>query len=212
MQGAALSALGRQLRRRHALSRSRWRIRQAGNHALRLVALSVRQCGGTRAHPGDDAAQRAYRDPGPESQCQPWVTVVAILRRVRTASASSRAVMRMAIRGTLPTARPSSSAARKCVPPGRVSMDMMTIDFTDVPEAAVGSPVILWGEGLSVDDVAAAASTVGYELLCAVAPRVPCVSYAHRQSRHRAVSPGNREAPACTPSSPAPPGSSVRIS
>jgi alanine racemase len=55
-------------------------------------------------------------------------------------------------------------------------MDMMTVDLTDVPEAVVGSPVVLWGEGLSVDDVAAAASTVGYQLLCAVAPRVACVS------------------------------------
>jgi alanine racemase len=58
---------------------------------------------------------------------------------------------------------------------GRVSMDMITVDLTDVPEAGVGSPVVLWGEGLPVDDVASAASTVGYELLCAVAPRVPFV-------------------------------------
>ena len=42
--------------------------------------------------------------------------------------------------------------------------------------ARVGSPVVLWGEGLPVDDVANAASTVGYELLCAVAPRVPHVT------------------------------------
>ena len=55
---------------------------------------------------------------------------------------------------------------------GRVSMDMITVDLTEVPEARVGSPVVLWGEGLPVDDVAAAASTVGYELLCALAPRV----------------------------------------
>jgi alanine racemase len=55
-------------------------------------------------------------------------------------------------------------------------MDMITVDLTDVPEAAVGSPVVLWGEGLPVDDVAAAASTVGYELLCALAPRVPVVT------------------------------------
>jgi alanine racemase len=59
---------------------------------------------------------------------------------------------------------------------GRVSMDMLTVDLTDVPEARVGSPVVLWGEGLPVDDVASAASTVGYELLCAVAPRVPFVA------------------------------------
>jgi alanine racemase len=56
---------------------------------------------------------------------------------------------------------------------GRVSMDMITVDLTPVPEARVGSPVVLWGEGLPVDDVASAAATVGYELLCALAPRVP---------------------------------------
>jgi alanine racemase len=58
---------------------------------------------------------------------------------------------------------------------GRVSMDMITVDLTGVPEAHVGSPVVLWGRGLPVDDVASAAATVGYELLCAVAPRVPFV-------------------------------------
>jgi alanine racemase len=62
---------------------------------------------------------------------------------------------------------------------GRVSMDMLTVDITDVPHATVGSPVVLWGEGLPVDDVAAAAGTVGYELLCAVAPRVPFVVSAY---------------------------------
>lgn len=56
---------------------------------------------------------------------------------------------------------------------GRVSMDMLTVDLTAVPEASVGSAVELWGESLPVDDVAQAAGTVGYELLCAVAPRVP---------------------------------------
>ena len=58
---------------------------------------------------------------------------------------------------------------------GRVSMDMITVDLTDVPEARIGSPVVLWGEGLPVDDVASASATVGYELLCAVAPRVQVV-------------------------------------
>jgi alanine racemase len=54
-------------------------------------------------------------------------------------------------------------------------MDLITVDLTDVPEARVGSPVVLWGEGMPVDDVATAAGTVGYELLCALAPRVPVV-------------------------------------
>lgn len=57
---------------------------------------------------------------------------------------------------------------------GRVSMDMLAVDLTPAPEAHVGSPVIMWGRGgPSVDDVARAAGTIGYELLCAVAPRVP---------------------------------------
>lgn len=55
---------------------------------------------------------------------------------------------------------------------GRVSMDMITVDLRPVPEARIGSPVVMWGEGIPVDEVAMAAGTVGYELLCAVAPRV----------------------------------------
>lgn len=57
---------------------------------------------------------------------------------------------------------------------GRVSMDMLAVDLTSVPHAGTGSPVVLWGgEGLSVDEVAASAGTIGYELLTAVAARVP---------------------------------------
>lgn len=56
---------------------------------------------------------------------------------------------------------------------GRVSMDMICVDLTDMPRAGVGAPVTLWGEGLSADEVAAAAGTLSYELLCALAPRVP---------------------------------------
>ena len=61
---------------------------------------------------------------------------------------------------------------------GRVSMDMVTIDLTPVPQARVGSEVTLWGCGpnasvLPIDAVAHAAGTVGYELMCALAQRVP---------------------------------------
>ncbi len=61
---------------------------------------------------------------------------------------------------------------------GRVSMDMITVDLTGVPDAGVGSEVTLWGRAtggtvLPIDEVAHAAGTVGYELMCAVAPRVP---------------------------------------
>lgn len=61
---------------------------------------------------------------------------------------------------------------------GRVSMDMLAVDLTPVPAAQVGSEVTLWGEGprgsrLPIDEVARAAGTIGYELMCALALRVP---------------------------------------
>ena len=55
---------------------------------------------------------------------------------------------------------------------GRVSMDMITVDLSHVPDARVGTPVTLWGEGMPIDEVATAAGTVGYELMCGVMPRV----------------------------------------
>ena len=58
---------------------------------------------------------------------------------------------------------------------GRVSMDMLCVDITAIPQAGVGTRVVLWGEGNPIDDVATAAGTVGYELMCALAPRVPVV-------------------------------------
>ncbi|MBO3275301.1 alanine racemase [Pseudomonas schmalbachii] len=56
---------------------------------------------------------------------------------------------------------------------GRVSMDMLTVDLTELPAAKVGDPVELWGENLPIDEVAAHAGTIGYELLTKVTARVP---------------------------------------
>lgn len=65
---------------------------------------------------------------------------------------------------------------------GRVSMDMITVDLSPLDAAGVacgvGTDVVLWGRSASgtvlpIDDVAAAAGTIGYELMCAVAARVP---------------------------------------
>jgi alanine racemase len=56
---------------------------------------------------------------------------------------------------------------------GRVSMDMITVDLSHVPDARVGTAVTLWGDGLPIDEVATPAGTVGYELMCGVMPRVP---------------------------------------
>jgi alanine racemase len=63
---------------------------------------------------------------------------------------------------------------------GRVSMDMLAVDLTDLPAAGWGSNVTLWGRAangavLSIDEVAAQAGTLGYELMCALAQRVPVV-------------------------------------
>jgi alanine racemase len=66
----------------------------------------------------------------------------------------------------------------RCASVGRVSMDMLAVDLTPVPGAQIGSEVTLWGRGprdtlLAIDEVAQAAGTIGYELMCALAARVP---------------------------------------
>jgi alanine racemase len=72
----------------------------------------------------------------------------------------------------LPSGAPVLIAGRRAPLVGRVSMDMITVDVTDLPEVSVGSTAVLWGEGLPVDEVAAAARTISYELLCGVTRRV----------------------------------------
>ena len=59
---------------------------------------------------------------------------------------------------------------------GSISMDMLTVDLTPCPQAQVGSKVEIWGDNLPIDDVAAAAGTVGYELMCALASRVSIIT------------------------------------
>ena len=56
---------------------------------------------------------------------------------------------------------------------GRVTMDMLMVDLTDLPQAVQGDAVELWGAQLPVDEVAQAAGTIGYELLSKVTARVP---------------------------------------
>lgn len=58
---------------------------------------------------------------------------------------------------------------------GRVSMDLLTIDLRQHPQAAVGDEVMLWGPGLPVETVAARAGTLGYELVCGMTRRVEFV-------------------------------------
>jgi alanine racemase len=74
-----------------------------------------------------------------------------------------------------PTGTPVLVAGERTRLIGRVSMDMLCVDLSGLPQAQVGASVVLWGEGLPVEEVAQAAGTVSYELLCALAPRVPVV-------------------------------------
>jgi alanine racemase len=62
---------------------------------------------------------------------------------------------------------------RRAALAGRVSMDMLSADVTGIEGVVVGTPVVLWGEGLPVEEVAAHAGTISYELLCGVSQRVP---------------------------------------
>ena len=77
-----------------------------------------------------------------------------------------------------PTGTPVLIDGQRCTTVGRVSMDMLCVDLTPVPQAGIGAAATLWGQAstgevLCIDEVAAAAGTVGYELMCALAPRVP---------------------------------------
>lgn len=65
---------------------------------------------------------------------------------------------------------------------GRVSMDMLAVDLTEVEGAAVGDPVELWGRTIPVDEVAACAGTISYELLTGVTHRVPRVEVNDEES------------------------------
>lgn len=56
---------------------------------------------------------------------------------------------------------------------GRVSMDMIAVDVTELPGVQVGTLAVLWGRGLPVEEIARHAGTIPYELLCGVSQRVP---------------------------------------
>ena len=79
-----------------------------------------------------------------------------------------------------PTGTPMLVNGVRCRMVGRVSMDMVTVDLTPVPGAGMGSDVTLWGRAgngavLAIDEVAHAGGTVAYQLMCALAQRVPVV-------------------------------------
>ncbi len=72
-----------------------------------------------------------------------------------------------------PSGTPVAVNTVRCPLVGRVSMDMLAVDVTDLPAVQVGDPVELWGSLVSVDEVAHGAGTIAYDLLTGVSARVP---------------------------------------
>ena len=72
-----------------------------------------------------------------------------------------------------PNGTPVLIRGHQCPLVGRVSMDMITVDVTDLAEVAIGDNAVLWGSGLSVNDVAKHCDTIGYELITQLSDRVP---------------------------------------
>jgi alanine racemase len=95
----------------------------------------------------------------------------------RAARASRLAIVAAGYGDGLPRGIPSGApvliAGHRAPLAGRVSMDMIAVDVTDLPPVAVGDRVELWGTHLAVEELAEAAGTIPYELLCGVSQRVP---------------------------------------
>jgi alanine racemase len=72
----------------------------------------------------------------------------------------------------VPSGTPVTINGRRAPLIGRVSMDMITVDVTDLPAVATGDPVVLWGDGVPVEEIARLAGTIPYELICGVSQRV----------------------------------------
>ncbi len=76
--------------------------------------------------------------------------------------------MQMGTLDMLPMERLYGAKKKRCALLGAVSMDMLTIDISDCGDVKLGERVVM-GQNLPVDEVAQAAGTIGYELLCALA-------------------------------------------
>ncbi len=76
-----------------------------------------------------------------------------------------------------PTGTPLLVAGQRCRSVGRVSMDKICVDISNLPgKVGAGDTATLWGEGLAADEVAAAAGTISYQLFCNVSARVPVIA------------------------------------
>ncbi len=128
-----------------------------------------------RAEAGHDAAQRDHRraEPAPRR-------AIGYGGLYRTSQEQRIGIVACGYADGYPRVAPSGTPVLvdgvRTTTVGRVSMDMLAVDLTPCPQAGIGAPVELWGKEIKIDDVAASSGTVGYELMCALAPRVPVVT------------------------------------
>jgi len=168
------AAIGRQLGRHPALPADRVCLGTARNHALWWQP--VRRSGGREPRPqaSDDAV--AVQEIGVGERVGYGGTFVAQRpTRVGVVACGYADGYADGYPRHAPSGTPILVAGEQTQTLGRVSMDMLACDLTDLPGTGVGSPVVLWGQGLPADAVAAAAQTISYELFCALARRVPVV-------------------------------------
>jgi len=76
---------------------------------------------------------------------------------------------------------------------GRVSMDLVSVDLRSQPGAGPGDPVVLWGRGLLVEEVAEHVGSIGYELVSRIAPRVAAQAIGDNGSYESTPSPSAGE-------------------
>ncbi len=176
-----------------SLSNSAAALRHADDPAVRAdwIRPGIALYGGAPDHPAHDAAHWGLA---------PTMTLASRLIAVQQLAAgdtvgygstyTAPAAMRIGIVACgyadgyprhAPTGTPVLVDGQRTRTLGRVSMDLIAVDLSGLPEAGIGTEVTLWGRSsrgavLPVDDVAHAAGTVSYELLCALAPRVPVVT------------------------------------
>ena len=189
-------ALAEQQRGHAAPCRGGRRGRRLGarrHHGLRQRArLPAARHRPLAAAPGDDAALAPDRACRRCSAATASATAAASRPTRRCASAWWPAAMPTATRAPCATGTPVLVDGVRTRTVGRVSMDMITVDLKPVPAAGLGSEVTLWGEGPSgaccrSTRWRAAAGTIGYELMCALARACRCrVTLTHAYRAHLA--------------------------
>ncbi len=186
---AAFDEATRELPGERSLANSAAVLRHAEATRADWVRPGIVLYGGSPDHPEHDAAHW---------QLQPTMTLATRLIGVQALDAgdtvgygsrfTAEAPMRIGVAAAgyadgyprhAPTGTPVLVNGVRTRVVGRVSMDMLAVDLDPVPGAALGSEVVLWGRSagtgamLPIDEVAQPCGTIGYELMCAVAPRVP---------------------------------------